>query len=440
MPRSRRAFLTALSATVGTLASEVALGTALAEAQGPTPPQSRRVPRAPRQPAAAGMGANLGPWKYGASSVAPDTVLMFRGNGPHTFYGTGPVPDHLRIVWKFKTATINNVVHGTPMTWTGTGWTGTAVKLGDYVFVGSAGGYVYALEAMTGRLVWSLKGGGMFKGSLCAFDNKLYIGNTDDLVRCIDAASGRPVWTFNTGRDCDSSPCVIEGRLYIAGENGYARCLDPQTGREIWKTFMGGIGPGTELGSNGSETSPAVADGEYYAATYDGDLFCIQTQSGRVKWKTKTHDDTDASPVVSGEFVYAAAEEKASHLFCFARDNGREVWRYSENKRGYWSTPALVGDRIYIGGDDRNLHCVDARTGKGVWKFTTGDAVWSSPCVVDGKVVFGSRDFHVYVLDAASGREVSRLKLDGRVISSPCIVAGYVWIGTATGWFYCLGP
>lgn len=433
MPRSRRAVLTGLGATVGAVGCDGPLGAMSAAAQGPAPP------RAPRPPAA-GTSANLAPWKYGASSVATDTVLMFRGNGPHTFYGTGPVPDRLRIVWKFRTATINNTVQGKPLTWTGAGWTGTAVKLGDYVFLGSVGGYVYAFEAMTGKLVWSLRGGGMFKGSLCAFDNKLYIGNTDNLIRCIDAATGRQLWAFDTTRDCDSSPCVIDGRLYIAGENGYARCLDPQTGREIWKAFMGGIGPGTELGSNGSETSPAVADGEYYSATYDGDLFCIDTASGRIKWKTKTHDDTDASPVLSPEFVYAASEEKVSHLYCFARQDGREVWRYSENKKGYWSTPALVGDRVYVGGDDRNLHCVDARTGKGLWKFATGDAVWSSPCVVDGKVVFGSRDFHIYIVDAATGQEISRLKLDGRILASPCIVGGHVWIGTATGWFYCLGP
>ena len=159
-------------------------------------------------------------------------------------------------------------MRGTPMIWTGTGWTGTAVKFGNYVFVGSAGGYVYAFEAMTGKLVWKLKGRGMFKGSLCAYDNKLYIGNTDNLLRCIS----------------------------------------PQTGKLIWKTFMGGIERGTRLGSNGSETSPAIADNEYYTVNYHGVMHCIDTAKGRIKWKTNTGDDTDASPVISGRFVYAAAE------------------------------------------------------------------------------------------------------------------------------------
>ncbi len=396
----------------------------------------------PEEAGASRAPLKLPAWKYGPNSFADDTVLMFRGNPAHTFYGTGPVPDEPRIHWKYRMAALPTVTHGKPVTWTGTGWTGTAARLGDYVFVGSTGGYVYAFEALTGKLAWKYgaRRPRMFKGSLCIWDNKLYIGNTDDLLRCIDAATGRVVWAFNTTRDLDSSPCVVDGRLYIAGENGYARCIDPVKGREIWKTFVGGIGPGSRPGSNGSETSPAVVDGDFYTATYDGNLFCIDTADGRVKWVARTHDDTDASPVVAGDFVWAAAEDKASYLYCFEREKGREVWRYGGNKMGYWSTPAWANDRLYVGGDDANLHCVDARTGEAVWTFKTGAAVWSSPCVVDDKLIVGSRDAHLYVVDAASGTEISRVRVDGRIISSPCIVDGYIWVGTATGWFYCFGP
>ncbi|MCB1512446.1 MAG: PQQ-binding-like beta-propeller repeat protein [Hyphomicrobiaceae bacterium] len=424
----RRTFL---GTALGTTVSHVGLGLAAGAAG---------LVLLPDETEAAGGPINLPAWRYGNSSVAKDTVLMFRGNGEHTFYGTGPLPDTTpKVHWRFKTAVIRNTVRGTPMIWTGTGWTGTAVKIGDYVFVGSVGGYVYAFHAETGKLHWKLRGGGMFKGSLCAYRNRLYIGNTDDNLRCIDAATGKVLWRHNTGRDLDSSPCVIDGKLYIAGENGHLRCLDPMTGKLYWKRFVGGIGPGTVPGSNGSETSPAVSNGEAYTATYDGILFSIDAKTGAVRWKAKTGDDTDASPVIHDEFVYAAAEEKAPYLYCFARDNGREVWRYDGKAKGYYSTPAIVGDRIWVGAEDNRLHCVSARSGKPIWTFRTRGAIWSSPCVVDGKVVFGSRDFHLYCLDAQSGREIWKLKLDGRIISSPCIVGGKIWIGTATGYFYCIG-
>ncbi|MDX2258073.1 MAG: PQQ-binding-like beta-propeller repeat protein [Hyphomicrobiaceae bacterium] len=395
---------------------------------------------APPAALAAGGVAELPAWRYGSGSFASDTVLMFRGNPAHTFYGTGPVPDSPRLAWRFQTARIDNVVRGTPMTWTGTGWTGTAIKLGDYVFVGSVGGYVYCLEAATGRLVWQLKGAGMFKGSPCAYENRIYIGNTDNLLRSIDAATGRLLWSHDTGKDLDSSPCVVDGRLYIAGENGYARCLDPRSGKLLWKSFLGGIEPGTVPGSNGVESSPAVVDGDFFAVDYHGRLYCLDIRDGRIKWTAETGDDTDASVVVAGDLIYAAAEENSSFVFAFERESGKEVWRYGGNPKGYWSTPAVVGDRLYVGGDDANLHCLDARSGKVIWTHATGDAIWSSPCVVDGKVVFGSRDAHLYVLDAKSGALISRTAVDGRIISSPCIVDGAIYIGTATGYVYGFLP
>lgn len=423
MPQSRRAFFAGLAATpILSLSSSLLPIAAHA--------RSRRRSK---------THAILPKWAYGNSSVADDAMLMFRGNGPHTFYGTGPIPETApKIAWRYRTATIRNRVRGNPVAWSGTGWTGTAVQLGDYVFVGSVGGYVYAFEAHTGRLVWKLKGGGMFKGSLCLYKNRLYIGNTDNLLRCIDAETGRTLWRHDTGKDLDSSPLVIDGRLYIAGENGYVRCLNPRTGKLIWKRFVGGIGPGTKLGSNGSETSPAIADGELYTATYDGILFCLDVETGRVRWKANTHDDTDASAVISGDYVYACAEELASYVFCFERKTGKEVWRYAGNAKGYWSTPAIADGRLHVGGEDGALHTIDANFGAPLWTFKTGAAIWSSPAVIDGKVLFGSRDHHFYCLDAVTGKLVWKVKLDGRIISSPCIVNGKIWIGTATGFFYCL--
>ena len=365
---------------------------------------------------------------------------MFRGNGAHTFYGTGPVSETAPAVrWRFETDQIINEIRGKRRAWKGTGWTGTAVHLAGVIFVGSVDGYVYAFDAAWGKMLWRSKRRRMFKSSPCLYRNRLYVGNTDNRLRCFDAQTGQVLWSHDTGRDLDSSPCVVDGRLYVAGESGYARCLDPLTGRVIWRTFLGGVGRGTVAGSNGSETSPAVSDGEYYAATYDGKLHALDAKSGRVRWVAETGDDTDASPVIYDEFVYAAAEEKASYLYCFDRQTGRQIWRYDGNDKGYFSTPAVGDGRLWVGGVDGKLHCVDARRGTALWTFDAGAPIWSSPCVIDDKVVFGAHNGRIYCVDAVAGREIWNVPLGGRILSSPCIVDGTIWIGTATGYFYCLG-
>ncbi len=379
-------------------------------------------------------------WSYGSSSTAPDTVLMFRGNPSHSFYGTGSVADQLKVVWAHRMLDFKTHLRGRPITWQGTGWTGQAVLYGGTVFIGSVGQNMYALDARSGEVRWRLRGGRMFKSSVCCFENRLYLGNTDNHLRCIDASTGEVVWATNMGADCDSSPCVVDGRLYICGESGHARCLDPRTGRVHWETELGGTGRGTRPGSNGVESSPAVVDGKLYAASYDGFLHCLDSQTGRHLWKVSTGDDTDVSPVVSGDFVYVAAEDRASFLYCFDRTRkGKLVWKFGANKNGYWSTPAVGSDRIYIGGQDHRLYCLRASDGELMWSYKTGGAIWSSPALVGDRVVFGSYDNHIYVLDAASGKLRGRTKLKGRCISTPIVVDGRVYVGTATGWFYCLG-
>ena len=381
----------------------------------------------------------LPPWSHGSASSAPESLLMFRGNATHTHYGTGPLPRAPRVHWSLRMEDFATTLRGAPITWAGTGWTGQAARLGDYVFIGSVGRTLYALEARTGKVVWRHHGQRMFKSSVCVYQNLLYIGNTDDYLRCIDAATGALRWSLFTGNDEDSSPCVVDGQLYICGEAGYAWCLDPQSGAVRWRSRLGGTGRGTLAGSNGAETSPAVDRGELYAGTYDGVLHCLDTRDGAVKWRARTGGDTDVSPVLSDDLVYVAAEEDAPFLYAFARDGGAERWRFG-NRLGFWSTPALRGERLWVGGQDGALTCLDARSGAVRWTFQTPRPIWSSPAVVEDRVVFGGYDGNLYILEAETGKEVWRHALGGRCISTPCVVGGCIYIGDAAGTFYCFGP
>lgn len=386
-----------------------------------------------------GEPLSLPEWKYGESSTSTETMLMFRGNPTHTFYGTGPVSEKPKEIWSQELARFHTTLRGRKKTWTGTGWSGQPSMLGDFVFVGGQGGYMYAFEAATGKIRWRYKGARMFKGSVCIYKNHIYSGNTDDYYRCVDATNGKEIWKIDTGTDCDSSGVVVDNKLYVAGESGYLRCLNPKTGKHHWKTMLGGIGKGTLPGSNGSETSPAVADGEIYSATYDGFLHCVDAKTGKVKWKTETGDDTDVSPVIVDSRVYTAAEEKAPSLYCFDREKeGNEIWSF-KNTGGWWSTPAVVGDKLYIGGNDARMYCLDAKSGKEIWSYKTPSVIWSSPAIVDGKVIFGCSDPHIYMLDAETGKFIWKGEMGGRTLSTPIVVGGKIYVGSSTGAFKCFG-
>lgn len=433
MPLSRRDFLQRI--VLGAAAAPWAPHALAADAEDGSEVVWDRADRAAYR---AGGPLDLAPWPYGKTSSAPDTVLMFRGDGRHRHYGTGPIADEVRVLWRHRMLDYRTRYYGRRHVWAGTGWTGQAAKLGDYVFVGSTGRGLYAFEAATGRLRWRYDARRMFKASVCVYDNRLFIGNVDNWLRCIDAATGDLVWRVDTGRDLDSSACVDGGWLYIGGENGHVRCMDPATGRLRWKTRVGGLTDGPTQGSYGCETSPAVDRGQVFVGTYDGRVHCLDAETGFWRWQARTSADTDASAVLDEDRVYVAAEEDAPYVSCFDRATGELVWR-AAGEAGFWATPALADGTLFASDHNGTLWALDARSGRTRWTHELGVPSWSSPCVVDGRIVFGAFDGRVRCVDAQSGALVWSVRLGGRIHSTPCVVDGRIYIGTDWGWFYALG-
>ena len=66
------------------------------------------------------------------------------------------------------------------------------------------------------------------------------------------------------------------------------------------------------------------------------------------------------------------------------------------------SSPAVVGNVVYVGSSDDNLYTLDTYNGAYLCSYTTGGWVDSSPAVVNGIVYFGSWDGNVYALSGGA--------------------------------------
>jgi outer membrane protein assembly factor BamB len=128
--------------------------------------------------------------------------------------------------------------------------------------------------------------------------------------------------------------------------------------------------------------------------------------------------------------VYIPANGNVLHAFDTA--TGETRWTYSSpgDKVGY-SSPALVGDRIYIGclGDKGEVRCVSATDGKEIWTTATGSTIYdSSPAVADGYVSIGSVDGKLWLLRTGDGGIAAHYQLPpGHLLSSPAMANGSVY-------------
>jgi alcohol dehydrogenase (cytochrome c) len=194
--------------------------------------------------------------------------LMFR----RTFDGWGYSPleeitrdnvTRLQPVWSFATGQVEG--HQAP-----------PIVNNGVMFVATPGNQVLALEAKSGNVLWRYKrpfpedmtplhptsrGVGLF-------GDKVYFAAAEAVLVALDAKTGKEVWTtkvddYKQGYYMSLAPLVADGKVLLGasggelGVRGFVAAFDAETGKQLWKTYTV---PGP--GEPGSETWPA--GGKHY--------------------------------------------------------------------------------------------------------------------------------------------------------------------------------
>lgn len=101
-------------------------------------------------------------------------------------------------------------------------------------------------------------------------------------------------------------------------------------------------------------------------------------------------------------------------------------------------SPAVVGEKVYVGSDDGTVSCLQAEDGRLLWQARTGGAVVSSPAVYGAVVCVGSADRCIYAFDANTGKRLWRVRTWRPIVASPLVLEDRAYIGSLDGSFKCL--
>lgn len=138
----------------------------------------------------------------------------------------------------------------------------------------------------------------------------------------------------------------------------------------------------------------------------------------RADWPTYLHDisrvghtDEPLKTPLTQRWVY---EAPSAPQLAWAGEDGRVFEDHEMLNRVHFDDVlhvAIVGDRVYFGSSvDGRVFCRNLLTGADDWTFFTDAPVRLAPMVVDGKVFVGSDDGHAYCLDAQSGKVIWKLR------------------------------
>jgi outer membrane protein assembly factor BamB len=93
---------------------------------------------------------------------------------------------------------------------------------------------------------------------------RAFVVGEDGAVTALDAATGRAIWSVTTESPIEALPSVAAGIVYVAGNGGPVSALDGATGALRWKVPIQGV-----------PFAPTITSGYVLLGTNVGNLYAI---------------------------------------------------------------------------------------------------------------------------------------------------------------------
>lgn len=205
-----------------------------------------------------------------------------------------------------------------------------AVVADGEVFFGTTGGYFYAVDQKTGRLVWSVSGQGNIQSAPAAFDGNVYF--CASTCYAYYGPNGFRLWEFSGG--AGATPAVSGTMVIINGPQG-TTALDPGYGTILWR-----------YPASASSTAAALANGVVFV-TGTSEVFALDGVTGQPLWDVPIA--SSFAPAVANGVVYVSGDS-AGFMYALDAATGKILWEYSIDPMFYYivSAPAVANGRVYV--------------------------------------------------------------------------------------------
>ncbi|MCF7972959.1 MAG: PQQ-like beta-propeller repeat protein [Phycisphaerae bacterium] len=142
------------------------------------------------------------------------------------------------------------------------------------------------------------------------------------------------------------------------------------------------------------------------------------------------------TPVFHNNRVYVTVGQDTMHgrgpgaLTCINASNGHIVWQSRDIDRSL-ATVSVKDGLVYVTDYSGYIHCLDAQTGRHLWKQDTNSPLWSSTLVADDKIFVGTENRDFWILQAGRDMKVlNKIRFPHKIYNAPIIANGVLYIAT----------
>ena len=240
------------------------------------------------------------------------------------------------------------------------------VEVGGVVYFTTGMSVVRAIDVRTGKLLWTFDpevgkyGGKEMRQQwgtrgIAWWNGRVYTGTVDGRLIAIDAKTGKAVWSVKTtlpGQFITGAPRVFKGKVMIGQggadstlNRGYVTAYDAETGKQAWRFYIVPGNPEDGFENKAMEMAAKTWTGEWWrwgaggspwnAMTYDAELNQVLIGTGNgYPWNRHLR-----SPG-GGDNLFLCS------IVALDADTGEYKWHYQINPGDTWDFNAAMGNAL----------------------------------------------------------------------------------------------
>jgi outer membrane protein assembly factor BamB len=302
---------------------------------------------------------------------------------------------------------------------------------GKAMYAASSEGEVWALDAATGRKLWSATVKQRLISGPTVIGSFLALGTLDGEVIALKRENGDTLWRTAVSSEVLAAPAGNDEVVVARAGDGWLFGLAAGDGQRLW-SFERAAPTLTLRGVS----RPLVSDGRVYVGLDTGKVAALALDSGNLLWEQTVGQpggrseverlvDVDADLVLSGNTLYAVSY--AGQLMALDASSGEILWKH---ELASYSGFVLEGDRLYASDREGRVTALDPANGDVIWhqdalKFRR----LTRPAVQNGNVVVGDLEGYVHWLSTKDGALIGRMKISSDPLTlAPQVVGNRLYV------------
>lgn len=359
------------------------------------------------------------------------------------------------IVWKTK---IHDLGWSSPVIWGNQVWLTTATKDGHQLFA-------VCVDRKTGKIIHDIHVFDVDQPQRIAVTNsyatptpvieegRVYLHYGPYGTACLDTSSGKILWTrrdlkcdHEDGAGPGSSPMIVGNQLIFDADGRdvqYVIALDKTTGKTIWKTDRSEDYSKILIHQRKAYSMPLLiprGTSQQIVSPGGRAIYAYNPETGKELWKV-LHRGWSMSPrpIYGNGLVFVVMDYDQPELWAIRPGGSGNVtdthvaWKATRGITAR-SSPILINGLIYMVNHRGAVSCLDAQTGKLVWKNRLPGKYSASPIYANGRIYFSNEESVTTVIEPArTFKLLAENQLDKvELMASPAVAGNALFIRTET--------